>query len=202
MFGARGSYLKHFELTIPRQLYADWHRCFVFHRLALQAIQNNKLSPVWIGDRRIAVVSSSSIDRGTVDLDKGEMSFQMFPWTDFGALDAIVITGPTDIATLRKLSKKIGDEAMPSYLIEYLTAALRTSPATLAIHVSSFIGNYGNTANVAEISRARGFIGKPQLEEGRFPGARHHVKIFQNGRNGRVFYKNLGGVQFVQNVEE
>jgi DNA polymerase III delta prime subunit len=33
MFGARGKYLKHFELTIPAQLYADWHSCFVFHRL-------------------------------------------------------------------------------------------------------------------------------------------------------------------------
>ena len=25
MFGARGKYLKHFELTIPSQLYTDWH---------------------------------------------------------------------------------------------------------------------------------------------------------------------------------
>jgi hypothetical protein len=38
MFGARGSYLEHFELTIPTQLYADWHRCFLFHRLALRTI--------------------------------------------------------------------------------------------------------------------------------------------------------------------
>src|SRR6185437_7198597 len=45
MFGARGKYLQHFELTIPRALYDDWHRCFVFHRLALQAIKDNKLSP-------------------------------------------------------------------------------------------------------------------------------------------------------------
>jgi hypothetical protein len=41
MFGARGKYLSHFELTIPDHLYTDWHRCFVFHRLALFAIQRN-----------------------------------------------------------------------------------------------------------------------------------------------------------------
>src|SRR4029078_11818349 len=64
MFGARGAYLKHFELTIPRDLYSDWHRCFVFHRLALKTIENEKISPVWIGDTRISIAASSSIDRG------------------------------------------------------------------------------------------------------------------------------------------
>jgi hypothetical protein len=39
MFGSRGTYLKFFELTIPNDLYVDWHRCFVFHRLALAAIK-------------------------------------------------------------------------------------------------------------------------------------------------------------------
>jgi len=35
MFGSRKAHIHYFELTIPDQLYADWHRCFVFHRLAL-----------------------------------------------------------------------------------------------------------------------------------------------------------------------
>lgn len=48
MFGSREQYLKHFELTIPAQLYADWHRCFVFHKLALNTIDGNLGSPVWI----------------------------------------------------------------------------------------------------------------------------------------------------------
>ncbi|MGH9548130.1 MAG: Z1 domain-containing protein, partial [Terriglobales bacterium] len=54
MFGARGGYLKHFELTIPAQLYTDWHKCFIFHKLALATIDNNLGSPVWIGDSRIS----------------------------------------------------------------------------------------------------------------------------------------------------
>ena len=37
MFGSRGAYLQHFELTIPAALFADWQRCFAFHRLALDS---------------------------------------------------------------------------------------------------------------------------------------------------------------------
>jgi hypothetical protein len=46
MFGSRRAYLQHFELTIPNQLYVDWHRCFVFHKLALAAIKAGMGSPV------------------------------------------------------------------------------------------------------------------------------------------------------------
>lgn len=201
MFGARGKYLKHFELTIPDQLYADWHRCFVFHRLALQAIKNNKMSPVWIGDPRISIAASSSIDRGTVDFNKGEMSFQIFDCPDLAKLDEIVTRDPGSLGTLKKLAG-IVDEALPPYLIQYLQTALREAPGTLAIHTSSSIEGYENSANQAEISRTRGFIGNPQLESRKFPNAIHHVKIFHNGRGkARVFYKNQGGVQFIQNLK-
>ena len=200
MFGARGKYLQHFELTIPDGLYADWHRCFVFHRLALQAIKNNNISPVWIGDGRISIASASSIDHGTVDLNKGEMSFQIFDCPDASKLDAIIKEGPTQIATLTNLAAEIG-EAMPSFLIKYLEAALKAAPGTLAIHTSSSIEGYKASANQAAISRAKGFIGNNQLEKPQFPNAIHHVKIFHNGNGkARVFYKNTGSVQFVQNL--
>lgn len=200
MFGTRGHYLEHFELTIPRSLYADWHRCFVFHRLALDAIRNNKASPVWLGDPRISIASPSSIDRSTVDLDKGEMSFQIFDVGNVASLDAMVEAGPTSLNTLRNLAKVIGD-AMPAFLVEYLEAALKIAPGTLAIHKATSIAGY-NAADQDAISRRRGFIGTNQLEKSKYPNATHHVKIFFNGHSkGRVFYKNLGGVQFVQNVK-
>jgi hypothetical protein len=63
MFGSRKKHLPHFELTIPEQLYLDWHRCFVFHKLALEAIKTKKGSPVWLADQRIAAVASSSVDK-------------------------------------------------------------------------------------------------------------------------------------------
>lgn len=200
MFGARGKYLQHFELTIPSGLYGDWHRCFVFHRLALQAIKNNNVSPVWIGDSRISIASASSIDHGTVDLNKGEMSFQIFDCPDPENLDKIIGTGPTQIATLTNLSAEIGD-AMPSFLIKYLEAAVKTAPGTLAIHTSSSIEGYKTSADQKAISRKKGFIGSPQLEQAKFPNANHHVKVFHNGKGkARVFYKNTGKVQFVQNL--
>ena len=198
MFGARGAYVPHFELTIPDALYTDWHRCFVFHRLALKAIQDNKLSPVWIGDPRIAVAAASSIDRGTVDLNKGEMSWQIFDCADFSALDAIVKANPRSVDTLVALQAAVGP-ALPQYLIDYLRPAIAANSASLAIHESASIANQ-KSADPQAISRKKGFIGTNQLEIGKFPGAIHHLKIMHNGQGrGRVFYKNLGGVQFVQN---
>ena len=202
MFGARGKYLKHFELTIPRRLYGDWSRCFAFHRLALQAIKNNNVSPVWLGDRRISIASASSIERATVDLAKGEMSFQIFEGADFKQLDEIVESAPTSLDTLKKLAAKIGDP-FPQFLIDYLETELKRVPGSLAIHRSTSIANYKNKEDVETISRTKGFIGQPQLEQKRFPTALHHVKVFYNdtGR-ARVFYKNQGGVQFVQNLKK
>jgi len=201
MFGSRGKYLEHFELTIPRLLYGDWHRCFVFHRLALESIRNSKISPVWIGDSRIAVAASSSIDRSTVDLNKGEMSFQLFD-CDAGMLqrlDDIVTPGPTELPTLKRLGEEVG-VALPQYLIEYLESDLKLHPGTLAVHTSSSIAGYGKSADLQAIARKKGFLGDPQLELNRFPNSRHHVKILHNGKGrARVFYKNLGGAQFVQN---
>lgn len=199
MFGARGKYLQHFELTIPQSLYADWHRCFVFHRLALDAIKNNRLSPVWIGDTRISVAASSSIDRGTVDLNRGEMSFQIFDCKDVQTLDAIVDQNPTSVQTLRVLAQHIGD-GMPPFLIRYLESQVQIAPTSLAIHTASSIAGY-QKADQEAISRSKGFIGNPQLESAKFPNAVHHVKIFYNAQGkARVFYKSRGGAHFIQNM--
>ena len=54
MFGSRKD-LEHFELTIPAQLYAEWQKCFAYHRLSLSTIESKLGVPVWIGDNRIAV---------------------------------------------------------------------------------------------------------------------------------------------------
>jgi len=200
MFGARGKYLQHFELTIPEHLYSDWHRCFVFHRLALEAIKNNKVSPVWIGDKRISIAASSSIDRGTVDLNRGEMSFQIFDCPNASALDAIVEAGPTSIETLKILAANVG-EGLPQFLIQYLDSQVQANPESLAIHTSSSIAGYRTSADQETISRSKGFIGNPQLELAKFPNAVHHVKIFYNEKEkARIFYKSRGGAQFVQNL--
>lgn len=203
MFGSRSKYLKDFELTIPAHLYDDWHRCFVFHRLALQTIKSSDASPVWIGDPRISIASSSSIDRGTVNFTAGEMSFQMFDCQNLEQLNKIIDSDPKGIDTLKRLSKETSG-AVPDHLIDYLQSALFLTPGTLAIHTSSSIEKYGTSADQVNISRKKGFIGKTQLELSKFPSAVHHVKIFHNGKGkARVFYKNVGGgIHFVKNEKK
>lgn len=201
MFGSRGENLKHFELTIPAALFEDWQRCFSFHRLALDSIEKGGDSPVWIGDDRIAVASSSSIDRTTVDFNRGEMSFALFDCPDIPALDAIVARAPQDIATLEALARKVKG-ALPSFVIEYLRAEVSRAPKSLAIHTAGSIQGRGPGTDEKQIRRVKGFIGKSQREILRFPNAVHHVKIFHNGKGkARVFYKNTGSAQFVQNQQ-
>jgi hypothetical protein len=202
MFGARGGYLKHFELTIPEQLYSDWHRCFVFHRLAFATVKDGLGSPVWIGDNRVAVASSASIDKATVALDKGEMSFGMF---DFSAtLDQIVLADQNAIATLETLRNEIGNDALPQFLIQYIAQVAPNGAGSLAIHTASSIANYGDSANQDTISRDKGFMGKNQLEpkNKKFQQAVHHIKVFHNAAGkAKVFYKYKGSLQFVQNIK-
>lgn len=200
MFGARGAYLQHFELTIPEQLYSDWHRCFVFHRLALATVKAGMGSPVWIGDNRVSVAANASIDKATVALDKGEMSFGMF---DFSAhLDKIVQQDQTSTATLEALQAEVGNDALPGFLIQYIAQVQPNGGGSVAIHTSSSIESYGDSADPETISRAKGFMGKSQLEPKKFPNAVHHIKIFRNGDGkAKVFYKYRGSLQFIQNIK-
>lgn len=199
MFGARGSYLMHFELTIPSQLYLDWRRCFIFHKLALETISSNLGAPVWLAGKRIAVAASASIDRSTVTLDKGEMAFKAFDWEP--RIDDIVKSNQTSVATLAKLRKAVGSDALPQFLIDYIQTIEPNGPGSLAIHVSFNIDNYKD-ADRTEITRTKGFIGKSDLELHKFPAAAHHVKIYRSATTGkaRVFYKfTEDNAQFVQN---
>jgi hypothetical protein len=200
MFGARGKYLEHFELAIPSQLYDDWHKCFIYHRLSLATIETNLGVPVWVADNRVAVAANSSIDKSTVILDRGEMSFGMFTFES--ELDDLVAGGPSDVSTLDALHEKIGDEALPGFLIAFIKASQKKLPNSLAIHTSASIAGYKTSANQQLISRDKGFIGKSQLELAKFPNASHHIKILHNGAGkARVFYKYSSRLQILQNTK-
>lgn len=185
MFGARNKYLKHFELSIPRNLYNDWQRCFVFHRLSLKSIQNKLQAPAWVGDKRIAVAAPSSVDQTTVQVEKGEMSFAMFDW-DSG-LDSRASAAPHAVATLVAMQELVGEAALPTYLIDYLRRY--DGKDSLVIHGSLLITKYKKDI-LDNIERRQGFLGNPQLELGRFPNGLHHVRIIRNPSNkARVFFK-------------
>ncbi len=200
MFGSRGKYLSQFELTIPEHLYSDWHRCFVFHRLALSAIQKNLGSPVWLSDKRIAAVAASSIDQSTVDVDRGEMAFHLFDYT--GRYDEIV---RSDVDLLEKLEHLavLGAGVFPGYLKEFMVRTSQKHEEEIALHLAGPVSNYSDMSSEdrSRIERSKGLMGTSALERGRYPNAVHHLKVFFNERGkGRLYYKFVGSIQFIKNT--
>ncbi|MFG1241872.1 Z1 domain-containing protein [Xanthobacter sp. V7C-4] len=199
MFGSRGDYLRFFELTIPQSLYLDWHRCFVFHRLALAAIREGHGSLVWLGDQRIQTVANSSIDRSTVDLNRGEMSFSLFDYRP--ELEAVIAEKDAAFDKMEKLATILGDAAFPEYLRRYIRRASPSGSVSIAIHPSADISNYKETDGLdkSNIVRKKGFMGKSQID--RNPNASHHLMVIHNGgAKARLFYKFIGTIQFIKNM--
>lgn len=199
MFGSRGDYLQFFELTIPRSLYIDWHRCFVFHRLALSAIREGLGSLVWLGDQRIQAAANSSIDRSTVDLDRGEMSFSLFDYNP--KIDEIVSSAGSSFDKIEKLAALLGPSAFPDYLLRYIRRTSVGGSQLIGVHPSSDISGYADADDIDknQVTRKRGFFGKSQKV--RFPAALHHLIVFHNNSGpARLFYKFEGSVQFMKNT--
>jgi hypothetical protein len=78
MFGSRNKYKEYFQLWIPSELIESWNKCFMFHKLAVEAVRSGKGAPVWLADHKTTPTSPASIDRSSVDFEGGEMSFGIF----------------------------------------------------------------------------------------------------------------------------
>lgn len=201
MFGSRKPYLRHFELTIPNSLFVDWHRCFVFHKLALEAIRAGLGSPVWLGDNRIAPAASSSIDQANVSLDRGEMSFGLFEYgsTANESVKKVIESRADSPTKLRTLQTQLGKAALPDYLIRYVEQTSRSTRDLIAIHEPSSVAGYKD-ADQNKIERRRGFFGKSQRNK--FPNAIHHFLILHNDKGkGRVIYRFVGNINFIKNLK-
>lgn len=202
MFGARGDYLKYFELTIPEKLYSVWHRCFFFHRLVLDSVKSGT-PPVWMEDNEISCVARGSIDKTTILMDSGEMSYDIFNYTpEIGSLIDENIFPP--LQKLKELNKKLGDTKLPLFLIHAIEQLSPDGVNSLAIHKSKSIESYTD-ADFENISRSKGLIGDRDLEKRKFPHAIHHIKIFYNSqKKARVFYKfnGINGIKFLKNLKK
>ncbi len=200
MFGERGKILEFFELTIPENLYLDWYRCFVFHRLSLESVKNGN-APVWLEDTRVRAVSPGSIDKTTIAMDSGEMSFEIFDYK--GSIEQIIDnTSYKSTDKLRKIQGNLGKEKLPDYLLSFIENFSPDADNSLAVHKSKDISNY-NDADQEKIERSRGFIGNRDLEKDRYPHAIHHIKIFYNSRmKARIFYRYVGNIKFIKNLRK
>jgi hypothetical protein len=201
MFGSRKAYLPSFELTIPKGLYLDWQRCFIFHRLSLEARKQDNRSPVWLDGERITVTASSSIDKTNILVDRGEMSFDLFAFDQDG-IDVILAKKITPLLKVKALSELLGKQCLPDYLINYMESFCPAGTESIAVHNQKSIAGYTDKPgeiDKATITRKKGFIGDPQLEKGRYPNAIHHINIFFNGSGrARVFYKYEGNIRFLK----
>jgi len=200
MFGSRGDYLSYMELHIPERLYLDWHKCFVFHRLSLEAIRAGNGSPVWLEDRRVRAVATSSVDKTTVAFDSGEMSFEIFDYTK--TVEDIVTSSLDSKAKLTALAQELGNQRLPGFLLQYIDHFSPNGNNSLAIHPTGTITKYKD-ADQNRIQRPKGFIGTGELEKSKYPQAMHHIKIFKNGSGkARVFYKFVGNIRFIKNLKK
>lgn len=207
MFGSRGNYLKYFELTIPKTLFMDWQRCFIFHKLSLESRRINKKSPIWLEGEKIAAVSSSSIDKTTVVIDKGEMSFELFSY-NLEDLNNIMDRDIDSLVKIKGLSTLLGDNVLPGYLIKFIEAFQPKGSASVALHNPRDISGYTDKDSDEEftstdkIVRTRGFIGDGELEKGKYPDSIHHLFILYNNKGfARIFYKYKGDIRFLKSTK-
>jgi hypothetical protein len=201
MFGSRKAYLKYFELTIPKALYLDWQRCFIFHRLSLEARKQNNRSPVWLDGERITAAASSSIDKTNILIDRGEMSFDLFDY-DAMAIKKVLDMRESALGKTKLLAQLVGSNCLPTYLINYMENFCPAGESSIAVHSPRSIAGYADRVgeiDKATITRTKGFIGDRELELTKFPNAIHHINIlFNELGKARVFYKYQGNIRFLR----
>jgi hypothetical protein len=197
MFGNRKKYLDHFELHIPGSLYADWHRAFTYHRLALASIKSGE--PVWLEDSGIRAVAKSSIDNFNVSTDKGEISFGLIPYTE--VLQKATKDSIGGLDAFKDIMKLLPSDYVSKHILEFVDSLALNNKKAVAWHFSGAIEKYKD-ADYKEIRRSRGFFGKGDLEIDKFPEATHHFKFYFNkDGKARLFYKyteNTSRIKFIK----
>ena len=206
MFGCRSEYLKHFELSIPGDLYSDWHRCFVYHKLSLDGMRRGNL-PIWITDQRVSVVASSSIDKRNVyQTHESVLSFALFDYSvaqNLEAMDGSI----WKFEKLKELHGRLGEAAFPKYLMDFIENFDGGSGKIACYEpkdISSVEPDLTRGDDIENVYRSRGFWGHFDRDSNK--EAVHHFTIFHyNNEKGRLFYKyNCGDIRnlkFLKNMK-
>jgi len=196
MFGSRNSYLQYFELTIPEKLYLDWQKCFVFHRLSLSAIRSGKGSPIWLEDQRVNSVARSSINKTTVDIDKGFMSFEMFDFkTEIDNIVENINYSPT--IKLKQIAELIEDNQLHPYLVEFIEAFSPNGEESLAIHSTRLVSKGTEYHDTLQRGEVGGIFGGNDIKK--YPKALHHIMVLKNTYNrARIIYRFVGNITTIK----
>lgn len=198
MFGNRKEYLNLFELWIPDELYQDWHKCFVYHYLSLAAIKTQNVAPIWIADTRINPVAYNSIDKKAVVMDKGEMYFSLFQYTD--QIEKIISdVNVTDQQKLDAINAQFGDEVLPRYLIDFINTISKPYEGYIAIHPK--VRQAESDSYTEDLLRPRGIFGGADWNQ--YPNAIHHIRVIKDSKNqARIIYHyhNAANIKFYRNL--
>ncbi len=213
MFGLRSDYLEHFELSIPRNLYNDWHRCFIYHKLSLDGARNGN-PPIWITDKRVSAVAGSSIDRVNIyHTKRGELSFGLFTENLTDAIETSQDVNLEPHRKLQKIKRLLPETAFPEHLIRFIRNFSGPDDTgsddigRIAVYepmeVSTFTPDPNRDDDIENISRSRGFWG--QFDRDKDCSAIHHFKIFHyKNCRGKLFYKydcdDIASLNFLWNV--
>ena len=187
MFGNRGDDAKRFDLTIPEELYGDWHRVFYYHALNYRYLVS--------GDAKYAtgtgfrVVATSGIDKKNVETTRGEMYSQKVELTE-SIKDVLDNVKESDnkLEIFRKLNK-ISGGLIDTILIDFLSERELDGIYGIVLHKIRYLNKDKDSkyTDYNEILRPRGMIGG--TEEKRYPEATHHFLPVSNGSEIRLFYK-------------
>ncbi len=204
MFGNRSDKdMEHFELTIPADLYDNWHTCFLLHRISYLSAKSN-MHPNWATGMGIKAVAPSSIDKSQVNIEKGEMAFNKIKYES--EMDELVnkYTGSNECyKALEILISKFGNEFLPKHIMFFIKEISGNPIRDIALHNTQNIENYDQKyADWNSVTRPRGIFGARDYDK--FPYARHHFVIVKNKKGFcRLFYNcRHGKISFITTDKE
>jgi hypothetical protein len=123
MFGTRNKYLKYFELTIPKELYLNWHDCFFYHRLCMEYIKSG-MPPSWAYGGNVIPTGISSVDKENVKESSGEMGFSVNSYETENEFRQLW-DSKNPLKSLEDMRSKFGNEVIPDMVLNYIKSTLK-----------------------------------------------------------------------------
>jgi len=132
------------------------------------------------------------------------MSFGLFGFEETEMAQLFTRNGKSDADMLQALQGRFSKEEFPPYVLRYLKQEVASGIQQISFHKPSGFGTGASSYTEEEkesIRRTKGIFATNEYKRSEQPDARHHLKVFHNGRGrARLFYKiNGGAVKFLQN---
>ena len=195
MFGPRANVYNDFELAIPRTLYDDWWTAFYNHRGSLVTV-NNFSSPIWMSDSRTQTTAPSSINKGCVDVSKGEIGFQVFDLNQ--EIVDLYMKCTEENKTkedIERLAEKVGDDCMKEFFVTQALRKMEIAPNKVAFQN---IRNKTTDMDPVTLIRKRGGVIDPVKGSPNYQFA-----LFKNEetQRARIFFKCSLSKKYLQRIK-